>query len=79
MAQRLSLLASGYWRPGPIADESLALMRVGIPDLWYKIEHGYRNYAKGHVQGTLTKDAAEHGYQFTRPLWESVIKPYHGL
>lgn len=74
LVNHLVLLAGGLWK-GADADTCLALLQVGIPDLWYKVAHGYRNYAKGHVQGDLT-DA---GFAFTRPLWESVAKPYHGL
>ncbi len=73
------LIAGGYWRPGKLADECLALMQVGINDLWYKLAHGYRNYAKGKAQSDLRLGATDHGFPFTRPLWESVVKPYHGL
>ena len=76
LVNHLVLLAGGLWQPGKTADSCLVLMRVGIPDLWYKIEHGYRNYAKGRLQGTMEKTAP--GFAFTRPLWEDVAKPYHG-
>jgi hypothetical protein len=79
LTNHLVLVAGGLWHPGKYADECLALMQIGIPDLWYKIEHGYRNYAKGRAQGSLTADSKTHGFAYTRPLWESVLKPYHGL
>ncbi len=75
LVNHLVLLAGGLWKSGLTADSCLALLQVGIPDLFYKVEHGYRNYAKGHVQGDLTPN----GFAFTRPLWDSVAKPYHGL
>ena len=75
------LLAGGYWQDGPednqIAQQCLARMQVGITDLWYKLDHGYSNYAKGHKQGDLRSTSTNHGLQFTRPLWEQVILPYH--
>jgi hypothetical protein len=74
LVNQLVLVAGGLWKPGKEANECLALLRVGIPDFWYRVEHGYRNYAKGHVQGNLSGD----GFAFTRPLWESVLKPWHG-
>jgi hypothetical protein len=75
LVNHLVLLAGGLWKEGASGSACLSLLQVGIPDLWYKVEHGYRNYAKGHVQGTLS----DHGFIFTRPLWESVVKPYHSL
>lgn len=71
----LVLVACGLWRPGPAADACLARLQVGIPDLWYKVARGYRNYAKGKTQGALS----EHGFAFTRPIWDQVLKPYHRL
>lgn len=72
------LLASGYWKDGAQADECLKLMQAGIPDLWYKLDYGYANYAKGHRQGDLGNPATDPGLQFTRALWENVVWPYHG-
>jgi hypothetical protein len=71
------LVASGYWRPGPLATESLALMRVGVPDLWYRLDRGYSNYAKGARQGDLRGTSTSYGFDLTRPLWEDVLLPYH--
>jgi hypothetical protein len=80
LINHIVLLAGGLWQPGKMADECLARMQVGIPDLWYKIEHGYRNYSKGRAQGGVSGNAASnHGFLFARPLWENVVKPYHGL
>ena len=73
LINQLVLVAGGLWRPGKKADECLALLHVGIPDFWYRVEHGYKNYAKGHTQGNLDGS----GFAFTRPLWENVLQPYH--
>jgi hypothetical protein len=79
LINHLVLIAGSLWQPGDLADECLARMQVGIPDLWYRIQHGYRNYAKGKTQGALAPDSKGHSFAFTFPLWEKVIKPYHGL
>ncbi|MES2464207.1 MAG: lyase [Armatimonadota bacterium] len=75
LVNQLVLVAGGLWKPGREAQECLGLLRVGIPDFWYRVEHGYRNYAKGHIQGNLDGS----GFAFTRPLWETVLKPWHGV
>ena len=71
------LVAGGYWQPGEQARESLERMKIGIEDLWFKLDRGYSNYAKGHKQGDLSRTATDHGLQFTRSLWERVLLPYH--
>jgi len=71
------LLAGGYWQDNEMTRTCLSLMEVGITDLWYKLDHGYSNYAKGRKQGDLRSTSTNHGFQFTRPLWEQVIQPYH--
>jgi hypothetical protein len=78
LVNHLVLIAGGHWQPGELGDECLARMQVGIPDLRYRIEHGYRNYAKGKVQRTLPPDSKGHSFAFTFPIWEKVVKPYHG-
>jgi hypothetical protein len=75
LVNQLVMVAGGLWNPGKASNECLALLQVGIPDFWYRVEHGYRNYAKGHVQGNLE----ESGFPYTRPLWENVLKPWHGV
>ncbi|HVK05816.1 MAG TPA: hypothetical protein VM490_20260 [Armatimonadaceae bacterium] len=80
LINHLVLVAGGLWKPGPDADACLARLRVGIPDLWYKIERGYRNYDKGRASGSFGAGTpAGGGFPFTRPLWEEVARPYHGL
>lgn len=71
------LIAGGYWQRDRLARESLARIRVGVQDLWYKLDHGYSNYAKGRKQGDLSSRSTAYGFEFTRPLWEEVVLPYH--
>jgi hypothetical protein len=71
------LLAGGYWQDGALAKECLSRMEVGISDLWFKLDHGYSNYAKGRKQGDLSSKSTRHGVEFTRPLWEQIVRPYH--
>ena len=75
----LVLVASGHWQAGSAtAADAAAKLEVGNTDLWYKIDRGYVGYAKGASQGTFSAatDAAEFGFAYTRPLWESVLRPY---
>lgn len=71
------IIATGYWKDGPEADESIQRIRVGATDLFYKLEHGYANYAKGKRQGPLELTNKFYGFQFLRPLWDNVLEPYH--
>lgn len=75
LVNQLVMVAGGLWQPGNPADECLALLQVGIPDLWYKVERGYRNYSKGRANGSMSN----HDFAFTRPLWDEVLKAYHGI
>ncbi len=72
------LLAGGAWQPGPLADECLALMRIGIPDLFFKLEKGYLNFANGKAT-TEPLDINHPGWDFnlTRALWEESVSPFH--
>jgi hypothetical protein len=73
------LVAGGYWKPNEQARQSLTLIEVGVPDLWYRLDHGYSNYAKGSRQGQLRATSSDYGFELTRPLWEEVLRPYHQL
>lgn len=77
LVNQFVLIAGGYWTPGEVARESLERLRVGIPDLWYKLDHGYSNYSKGHAQGVVRGGERAYGIEFSRPLWEDVVLPYH--
>jgi hypothetical protein len=78
LTNHVVLLAGGYWKPSAKADECLARMSAGITDLFYKLEHGYKDYSKGHAS-TSVFDIHQKGWSFpvSRSLWEDVIKPYH--
>ena len=72
------LVAGGYWRPDDErARKSVERVRIGAGDLWYKLDHGYSNYAKGARQGVGRSAGASYGYDLSRPLWEAVLLPYH--
>ncbi len=73
------LIASGYWQQGEIAKNCIELIQVGTTDLWYKFDHGYYDYAKGHGGDIVNLANAPAGIHLTRPLWEQVLKPYHNL
>lgn len=91
---RIALIAGGLWEPDRLAvphavdgwawpggtnlRQVFDLVRVGGEDLWYKLDHGYREYASGRHHGVLTYDSPEFGFLFLRSLWRDVILPHHG-
>ncbi|MBN2582018.1 MAG: lyase [Planctomycetes bacterium] len=78
LTNQIVLIAGGYWKKGATADECLALLKVGITDLFYKLENGYISYSKGHA-GTkpFSLETPGHDFELTRSLWQDVVKPYH--
>ena len=80
LTNHLVVLIGGQWKPGPKADELLRLMDVGITDLIYKLEHGYRNYAKAHGS-THVNDIHEKNLQWSYrtsiPYWKDVVRNFH--
>jgi hypothetical protein len=74
-----ALIANGLWRPGELSDEIASLIAVGAEDLWYKLEHGYRNYSIGAYRGTQTINDPGYAFGYIRSLWDDVIAPYHGI
>jgi len=78
LTNQIVLIVSGHWKPGPQADECLALMDVGITDLFYKLARGYINYSKGRASRRASGlNAPYHDYALTRSLWYDVVRPYH--
>jgi hypothetical protein len=81
------LLASGLWSGGTDADEIKARLKIGVPDLWYKLGKGYRGYASGSLQyiegapspGVLRDDNPNFGFPYSRTLWNEVLRPALGL
>ena len=72
---RLALIDAGIWDPDAELRQILAAARRGVEDLWYKLEHGYREYSSGRFQGVLRIDDPEFGFAFLRSLWEDVYLP----
>jgi hypothetical protein len=80
LTNHLLILAGGYWRPGPQADELIRLLDVGVTDLRYKLEHGYRNYSRGRGSpgvSDITSTQRSWTYRVALPLWEQVVRPSH--
>jgi hypothetical protein len=83
------LAVSGLWDPGSDATTSIARLNIGVPDLWYKLDRGYRGYAKGAAQWiygapssdpyVYKSDNPNYGFPYNRSLWYDVLKPYLGL
>ena len=79
LTNQLCLIVSGYWPKGTAIETStLALVRIGVTDLWYKAEKGYIGYAKGKSQGLADYNGfgSSRGYVYNRSLWDDVLKPY---
>jgi hypothetical protein len=88
LVNHLALLVGGLWQPGGTADNVVARMRVGVPDLWYKLDRGYRDYSKGGPmwipdgadgESVFRSDNPNFALAYSRSLWADVIGPYHGL
>lgn len=73
------LIANGMWEPGPTADRIVSLMSVGVTDLWYKLDHGYRGYSHARFSGILRSDDPDFGFVYLRSLWNDVVRPYHRI
>ena len=78
LVSHLVLVAAGGWNKGPMADECLTRMNIGITDLFYKLEHGYLEYAHGKPETKpFTINQPGWNIPLTRSLWQDVLKPYH--
>lgn len=78
-ANQLTLIIGGYWPTGTaVASNAAARIKVGATDLWYKIERGYIDYAKGAPGWTFDLSySANWGFAYNRGLWEEVLRPFH--
>lgn len=74
-----ALIVNHLWQPGLISDQIASLVDVGAEDLWYKLEHGYRNYSIGSYHGIQTINDPGYGFGYIRSLWSDVLAPYHGI
>lgn len=80
LTNHVLIIVGGYWQPGGKADEILRLLDVGITDLRYKLERGYRNYSRGRGSASVSDiNSAQHSwsYRIALPLWEQVVKASH--
>lgn len=80
LTNHVVVLVGGCWEAGDKADEALRRLDVGITDLIYKLEHGYRSYA--HARGnTQVFDIHRNDWQWsfktTIPLWTEILQPFH--
>ena len=84
LTNEYALLAGGIWQPGARAADVLARQRIGVPDLWYKLDHGYRDYSKGGPMSIpdggniFRSDNPNFAFAYARSLWADVIRPYLG-
>ena len=85
LVNHLTLLTAGLWSPGADANAVLARKRIGVPDLWYKLDHGYVGYANGHIMDVprggyvFKSDDPDFAFPYARTLWYDVVAPYHGI
>lgn len=73
-------LVGGYWPSSPEADTLVDRLDVGITDLAYKLEHGYRDYSKGSGSTDVFDLRRPHwdvSFRTALPLWTEVFRPYH--
>lgn len=79
LANHHLLLITGLWKnDSPVATKYLPRMAIGSTDLWYKLQMGYANYARGYHRGDVDLNTPDRGYEFTRPVWNAV-KAFHNL
>ncbi|MDF2649152.1 MAG: lyase, partial [Paenibacillus sp.] len=74
-----ALIATGLWQAEPTVKEILNHMLIGIEDLWYKVEQGYRDYSNGKYHLILNNNTPGFSFHYLRSLWDDVIRPYHGF
>ncbi|MEO5714434.1 MAG: Ig-like domain-containing protein [Luteolibacter sp.] len=76
---QLVLIIGGYWQSGgTIANNAVSRMKTGNTDLFYKLDHGYIDYASGSNRGLVGEEfRADHGVAYVSSLWYDVLLPYH--
>ncbi|MEX0886493.1 MAG: hypothetical protein WD009_08655 [Phycisphaeraceae bacterium] len=77
LINHIVMIVGGAWEEGAMADECLALLRVGAADLFYKLDHGYISYANGRARGETDINHEGWDFRLTRALWEEVVEPWH--
>jgi hypothetical protein len=88
LVNHLTVLVGGIWQAGARAGSVVARLRIGVPDLWYKLDRGYRDYSKGGPMdipdgadggSVFRSDNPNFAFSYSRSLWRDVIAPAHGL
>ena len=79
LANQFALIASGHFdSDNPHWKAGLQQVKIGNDDLFYKLDHGYVNYAKGKAaKHPVDINAPGHDFKFTRELWYHVMSVYH--
>ena len=78
LTNQIIVIAGGYWKRGAKTEECVSRLDVGITDLYYKLEHGYRDYSKGKASTEVfDRKKNAHDLEMARSLWVDVLKPYH--
>ena len=78
LCHHVSLIVAGQWTPD---STTLSHLNVGIQDLDFKLQNGYRNYQHGNAGSTMNMDSPnwERSFKTLLPLWNDVLSGYHQL
>lgn len=79
MANQFALIASGNFdAKDPEWKKALQLVKIGNDDLFFKLDSGYIDYAKGKgAKRAIAIGDKGRDFPFTRELWYHVLSPYH--
>ncbi|NLF30793.1 MAG: hypothetical protein GX591_07895 [Planctomycetes bacterium] len=77
LISQVVLMVTGFWEEGSQASTCLSRMRIGIPDLFYKLDHGYWNWSNGRGSGPYFMTDDGHDYYMTKSWWYNVVELYH--
>jgi hypothetical protein len=80
LANQVVVLVGGYWPDTAEARELVRRVDVGVTDLVYKLERGYRTYAHGRGSKEafdIRRPHWEHSFRTSLPLWTEVLGPFH--
>lgn len=82
LTNHVVVLQGGYWQAGSQADTIVGRLDIGITDMEYKLQQGYRGYAKGvgyPTPFTINEPHWSWSFQTTLPLWFETVAEYHGV
>jgi len=80
LANRVAVIVGGYWPRSEEARELTRRVEIGVADLRYKLEQGYRDYSKGKGSKSVFDITAPHwewSFRTSLPLWTDVLLPFH--